>query len=123
MPLLGHLLIRITDRAIGDGGKVHSVTQCLDSAEVDEGMNGLSTRFAFKILSKVFNFDPQEIAADLIRKHAERMVLCVQLPPGDPRLPAVEALTRALAMRTFDDSAISLDACLRDVQEVGIGDQ
>ena len=51
------------------------------------------------------------------------MVLCVQLPPGDPRPPAVEALTRALAMRTFDDSAISLDACLRDVQEVGIGDQ
>ena len=28
------------------------------------GMNGLSTRFAFKILSKVFNFDPHEIAAN-----------------------------------------------------------
>jgi hypothetical protein len=27
-------------------------------------MNGLSTRFAFKILSKVFNFDPHEIAAN-----------------------------------------------------------
>jgi len=26
-------------------------------------------------------------------------------------------------MRTFDDSAISLDACLRDIQEVGSGDQ
>ena len=35
----------------------------------------------------------------------------------------IEALTRAIGMRTFDDSAISLDACLRDVQEVGIGDQ
>ncbi len=51
------------------------------------------------------------------------MALCALLPPGDPRLPAVEALTRGLGMRTFDDSAISLDACLRDVQEVGIGDQ
>ena len=49
------------------------------------------------------------------------MVLCAQLPPGDPRLPAVEALTRALGTRTFDDSAISLDACLRDIQEVELG--
>ncbi|MRI33219.1 PrkA family serine protein kinase [Endozoicomonas sp. OPT23] len=35
-----------------------------DAAGVDEGMEGLSTRFAFKILSKVFNFDPTEIAAN-----------------------------------------------------------
>lgn len=35
-----------------------------DVAGVDEGMNGLSTRFAFKILSKVFNFDPSEVAAN-----------------------------------------------------------
>ncbi|KEI69354.1 PrkA family serine protein kinase [Endozoicomonas elysicola] len=35
-----------------------------DSAGVDEGMEGLSTRFAFKILSKVFNFDPTEVAAN-----------------------------------------------------------
>jgi len=31
---------------------------------VDEGMNGLSTRFAFKIISKVFNFDTTEVAAN-----------------------------------------------------------
>ncbi|PJE79880.1 hypothetical protein CI610_01155 [invertebrate metagenome] len=35
-----------------------------DFAGVDEGMSGLSTRFAFKILSKVFNFDPSEVAAN-----------------------------------------------------------
>ncbi|MCL6269757.1 PrkA family serine protein kinase [Sansalvadorimonas sp. 2012CJ34-2] len=35
-----------------------------DAAGVDEGMEGLSTRFAFKILSKVFNFDPSEVAAN-----------------------------------------------------------
>ncbi|OED41772.1 PrkA family serine protein kinase [Endozoicomonas sp. (ex Bugula neritina AB1)] len=35
-----------------------------DIAGVDEGMNGLSTRFAFKILSKVFNFDASEVAAN-----------------------------------------------------------
>lgn len=33
-------------------------------AGVAEGMNGISTRFAFKILSKVFNFDHNEIAAN-----------------------------------------------------------
>jgi len=35
-----------------------------DYAGVDEGMNGLSTRFAFKIISRVFNFDNSEIAAN-----------------------------------------------------------
>jgi serine protein kinase len=35
-----------------------------DAAGLDEGMSGLSTRFAFKILSKVFNFDSAEIAAN-----------------------------------------------------------
>ncbi len=35
-----------------------------DYAGVDEGMSGVSTRFAFKILSKVFNFDSSEVAAN-----------------------------------------------------------
>lgn len=35
-----------------------------DDAGVDEGMNGLSTRFSFKVLSKVFNYDADEIAAN-----------------------------------------------------------
>ncbi len=35
-----------------------------DAAGVDEGMTGLSTRFAFKILSRVFNFDHREVAAN-----------------------------------------------------------
>ena len=44
--------------------KAKSIQEYRDNAGVDEGMNGLSTRFAFKILSKVFNFDPHEIAAN-----------------------------------------------------------
>jgi len=44
--------------------KAKSIQEYRDSAGVDEGMNGLSTRFAFKILSKVFNFDPHEVAAN-----------------------------------------------------------
>lgn len=45
---------------------VKSIQEYRDMAGVDEGMVGTSTRFAFKILSKTFNFDPLEIAADPI---------------------------------------------------------
>jgi len=44
--------------------KAKSIQEYKDSAGVNEGMEGLSTRFAFKILSKVFNFDTTEIAAN-----------------------------------------------------------
>lgn len=44
--------------------KAKSMQEYRDSAGVDEAMDGLSTRFAFKILSKVFNFDPSEVAAN-----------------------------------------------------------
>ena len=44
--------------------KAKSLQEYKDSAGVDEGMSGISTRFAFKILSKVFNFDNTEIAAN-----------------------------------------------------------
>jgi serine protein kinase len=44
--------------------KAKSMQEYRDTAGVDEGMDGLSTRFAFKILSKVFNFDPSEVAAN-----------------------------------------------------------
>lgn len=44
--------------------KAKSMQEYKDAAGVDEGMEGLSTRFAFKILSKVFNFDPSEVAAN-----------------------------------------------------------
>jgi serine protein kinase len=44
--------------------KAKSYQEYRDYAGVDEGMSGLSTRFAFKILSRVFNFDHTEIAAN-----------------------------------------------------------
>ncbi|NNM60517.1 MAG: PrkA family serine protein kinase [Legionellales bacterium] len=44
--------------------KAKSYQEYRDYAGVDEGMTGLSTRFAFKILSKVFNFDHTEIGAN-----------------------------------------------------------
>jgi serine protein kinase len=44
--------------------RAKSVQEYRDAAGVDEGMEGISTRFAFKVLSQTFNFDNQEIAAD-----------------------------------------------------------
>ena len=44
--------------------KAKTLQEYRDYAGVDEGMSGISTRFAFKILSKVFNFDTQEVAAN-----------------------------------------------------------
>ena len=44
--------------------KAKSYQEYRDFAGVDEGMNGISTRFAFKIVSRVFNFDSTEIAAN-----------------------------------------------------------
>lgn len=41
-----------------------SLHEYKEFAGVDEGMTGLSTRFAFKTLSRVFNFDSAEIAAN-----------------------------------------------------------
>lgn len=47
--------------------KAKSIQEYRDAAGVDEGMSGSSTRFAFKILSKTFNFDDsEEIAANPI---------------------------------------------------------
>ena len=44
--------------------KAKSIQEYRDAAGVDEGMHGISTRFAFKILSRVFNFDASEVAAN-----------------------------------------------------------
>jgi serine protein kinase len=44
--------------------RAKSIQEYRDVAGVDEGMAGISTRFAFKILSQTYNFDPNEISAD-----------------------------------------------------------
>jgi serine protein kinase len=44
--------------------RAKTVQEYRDAAGVDEGMEGLSTRFAFKVLSNTFNFDTQEVSAD-----------------------------------------------------------
>jgi len=63
--------------------KAKSYQEYRDFAGVDEGMTGLSTRFAFKILSKVFNYDHSEIAANPIHLLyvMEKRIEREQFPP------------------------------------------
>lgn len=51
-----------------------TLTEYREAAGVDEGMAGLSTRMAFKILSKTFNYDTNEVAADPVH-----LILILQL--------------------------------------------
>ena len=44
--------------------KAKSLQEYRDTAGVDEAMTGISTRFAFKVLSETFNYDNEEVAAD-----------------------------------------------------------
>jgi serine protein kinase len=44
--------------------RARSLQEYKDTAGVDEGMDGISTRFAFKVLSATFNHDTIEVAAD-----------------------------------------------------------
>ena len=63
--------------------KAKSFQEYRDYAGVDEGMTGLSTRFAFKILSKVFNFEHKEIAANPVHLMyvLEQQIAQEQYPP------------------------------------------
>ena len=63
--------------------RAKSLQEYKDAAGVDEGMDGISTRFAFKALSATFNHDTIEVAADPIHLVyvLERMVRQEQLPP------------------------------------------
>ncbi len=63
--------------------KAKSYQEYRDYAGVDEGMTGLSTRFAFKVLSKVFNFDHAEVAANPVHLLyvLEQQIAQEQYPP------------------------------------------
>jgi serine protein kinase len=44
--------------------RARSMQEYRDAAGVDEGMEGISTRFAFKVLAATFNHDATEVSAD-----------------------------------------------------------
>ncbi len=58
-----------------------------DFAGIDEGMTGSSTRFAYKVLSAVFNYDQTEVAANPVHLMyvLEQRILREQLPEETQR--------------------------------------
>lgn len=62
--------------------KAKSLQEYKDDSGITEGMNGISTRFAFKVLSKVFNHDSDEVAANPVHLFyvLEKEILKLQLP-------------------------------------------
>jgi len=81
--LFSKMLVYDGDNLKDTDPKAKSIHEYVDYAGVDEGMNGLSTRFAFKILSKVFNFDSTEVAANPVHLLyvLEQQVEREQFPP------------------------------------------
>jgi serine protein kinase len=65
-----------------------SIQEYRDAAGVDEGMEGISTRFAFKVLSSTFNSDPNEVSADPIylMHNLERAIEREQFPEAKEKV-------------------------------------
>jgi len=80
--------------------QARSVQEYRDAAGVDEGMNGISTRFAFKVLSQTFNHDSTEISADPVHLMfvLERMLRLEQFPE-DTEKRLVNYIKETLAPR------------------------
>src|SRR5215475_176217 len=62
--------------------RARSLQEYKDAAGVEEGMDGASTRFAFKVLAATFNHDTTEVAADPVHLMyvLEQSIRCEQLP-------------------------------------------
>src|SRR5277367_5586829 len=63
--------------------RARSLQEYKDAAGVEEGMDGASTRFAFKVLAATFNHDTTEVAADPVHLMyvLEQSIRRDQLPP------------------------------------------
>jgi serine protein kinase len=63
--------------------RARSMLEYKEAAGVDEGMDGVSTRFAFKVLAATFNHDTVEVAADPVHLMyvLEQSLKREQLPP------------------------------------------
>ena len=63
--------------------RARSLQEYKDAAGVDEGMEGISTRFAFKVLAATFNHDTVEVSADPVHLMyvLQQALRREQLPP------------------------------------------
>ncbi len=86
--------------------RARSVLEYREAAGVDEGMNGLSTRFAFKVLAATFNHDTVEVAADPVHLMyvLEQSLRREQLPLPKPR-SATWNSSRPISRRVMRNSS------------------
>lgn len=80
--------------------KAKTAEEYRTEAGVDEGMTGISTRFAFKVLSKVFNHNPDEVSADPAQLFfvLEKAIIDEQFPKDTEE-----------KLRTFINSYLKMD--------------
>jgi serine protein kinase len=80
--------------------RARSLQEYKDAAGVDEGMDGISTRFAFKALAATYNHDTTEVAADPVHLMyvLEQMIRQEQLP-SDTETRYLEFVKAELAPR------------------------
>ena len=80
--------------------RARSLQEYKDAAGVDEGMDGISTRFAFKVLAATFNHDTVEVSADPVHLMyvLEQALRREQMPP-DVEKRYIEFIKAELAPR------------------------
>ena len=80
--------------------RARSMQEYKDAAGVDEGMDGISTRFAFKVLAATFNHDTVEVAADPVHlMYVLEQALRREQLPGDVEKRYLEFIKADLAPR------------------------
>jgi len=80
-----------------------TIQEYRDAAGMNEGMDGTSTRFAYKVLSETFNYDTHEVAADPVHLMyvLEQSIRREQLPE-DTENRYIEFIKEELAPRYAD---------------------
>jgi serine protein kinase len=80
--------------------KARSAQEYKDAAGVDEGMDGASTRFAFKVLAATFNHDTQEVGADPVHlMYVLEQALRREQLPADTERRYIDFIKTELAPR------------------------
>jgi serine protein kinase len=80
--------------------RARSVQEYRDAAGVDEGMDGASTRFAFKVLSQTYNHDPDEVAADPVHlMYALKKAIVREQYPADTEKLYLDYIESEIAPR------------------------
>ena len=83
--------------------RARSLQEYKDAAGVDEGMDGISTRFAFKVLAATFNHDTLEVAADPVHlMYVLEQALRREQLPADLEKRYIEFIKADLAPRYAD---------------------